>query len=232
MNYATAMNPKSKLLLVEDDPVLGKGLKINFESEGFDVHWERDLKGASLFLTQAKLDLVILDLGLPDGSGLTLCKSMRDGGNGTPVLILTAKTDEDSVVDGLQAGANDYMKKPFGNKELLARVKNILKQKEKSEKQARFENLVMNLDQRKVHYEDREIVMNRREFDILLHFVKNSGSVVTRESLLAKLDKDGEIFDRTIDSHVSHVRARLRKANVTDLVISSVYGVGYRLEKA
>jgi len=223
------MNPR--ILLVEDDPVLGKGLKLNLELEGFAVDWLEDLRSATAAYGDGKFDLTIMDLGLPDGSGLELCRSIRARNSQAPILILTAKTDEDSVVEGLNAGANDYVKKPFSQKELLARIQSLLRQKRTNDQTAQYGKLTMNLDQRKVRYGDREIAVNRREFDILLHFVRNAEAVVTRESLLSKLDKDGEIFDRTIDSHVSHVRSRLRKAGASDIQINSVYGVGYRLEK-
>lgn len=227
----TSHETPARILLVEDDPILGKGLKLNLELEGFAVEWRENLRAALALYRDAKPDLVVLDLGLPDGSGLELCRTIRGEESTLPVLILTAKTDEDSVVEGLNAGANDYVKKPFSQKELLARIQSLLRRKKTTEQVAQYGKLTMNVDQRKVRYSDREIAVNRREFDILLHFVRNAEAVVTRESLLSRLDRDGEIFDRTIDSHVSHVRSRLRKAGVTEIQINSVYGVGYRLEK-
>jgi two-component system OmpR family response regulator len=117
------------ILLVEDDPVLGRGLSVNLELEGYKVSWMRDLKSALQFKDENKFDLAILDLGLPDGSGLDFLKDLRKQDFQKPVLILTAKTDEDSVVVGLQDGANDYIRKPFGNKELLARIKTALRER-------------------------------------------------------------------------------------------------------
>lgn len=219
------------ILLVEDDPVLGRGLSVNLELEDYRVLWVKDLKSATRTNGQEKLDLVILDLGLPDGSGLTFLSEIRAKGSRLPVLILTAQTDEDSVVEGLQKGANDYIRKPFGNKELLARIKNVLKEPQNREAQVRFGSLVVLFEKRQVFYNESEIELNRREFDILCYFLQHAETVVTRDVLLQILDKEGEIFDRTIDSHVSHLRARLRQAGVKSIQISSVYGVGYRLEK-
>jgi two-component system OmpR family response regulator len=135
-------------------------------------------------------------------------------------------------VEGLQSGANDYVRKPFGNKELLARVKTVLRDPVPGTPQIRYGDLVVLSEKRKIVYGEKEVDLNRREFDILSYFIDHAESVVTRDALLQMLDKDREIYDRTIDSHVSHVRSRLKQAGITSVQISSVYGVGYRLEKA
>ena len=221
----------NEVLLVEDDPVLGRGLSVNLEAEGYRVQWVRDLKSASEACAVRAPELLILDLNLPDGNGISLLKSLRKVGSKIPVIILTAKTDEDSVVEGLSSGANDYVRKPFGNKELLARIKTALRDPQSQAPQVRFGDLSVAAEKRKIFFGEKEIDLNRREYDILFYFITHSEAVVTRESLMTTLDKDREIFDRTIDSHVSHVRSRLRHAGVTAVQISSVYGVGYRLEK-
>jgi DNA-binding response OmpR family regulator len=222
----------SNILLVEDDPVLGRGLNVNLESEGYQIRWARNLKDAAQASAEQKPDLVVLDLGLPDGSGLSFLKDLRQAGSMIPVIILTAKTDEDTVVEGLQLGANDYVRKPFGDRELLARIKTALREPQSRDRQLRFGDLLLLLDRRQLVASGQEVDLSPREFDLLVHFVQNAGKVVSREALLRVFDKDGEIFDRTVDSHVSHVRTRLRKAGVNSVQISSVYGVGYRLEKS
>jgi len=222
----------STLLLVEDDPVLGRGLILNLENEGYQIHWAKSLKDAAQSAAESRPDLVILDLGLPDGSGLSFLKDLRQSGSMVPVIILTAKTDEDTVVEGLQLGANDYVRKPFGDRELLARIKTALREPQSRDRQLRFGDLLLLLDRRQLVASGQEVDLSPREFDLLVHFVQNAGKVVSREALLRVFDKDGEIFDRTVDSHVSHVRTRLRKAGVSSVQISSVYGVGYRLEKS
>ena len=224
-----------QILLVEDDPVIGRGLSVSLELEGYRVCWVRDLKSAREQRERFHFNFVLLDLGLPDGSGLSLLREIRASHSPEdarlPVLVLTAKTQEDSVVEGLQAGANDYVRKPFGNKELLARVRTALRGPQAQGPQLRYEDLVLIPEQRKAKYRDVELDLSRREFDLLSYLVLHAESVVTREAVLQALDKDSEIFDRTIDSHVSHVRSRLRRAGAQTLQISSVYGVGYRLEK-
>ncbi|OFZ83296.1 MAG: hypothetical protein A2583_09225 [Bdellovibrionales bacterium RIFOXYD1_FULL_53_11] len=229
----------SNLLLIEDDPILGRGLVVFLELEGFGVDWSHDLKSAAIACQNKNIDLMLLDLNLPDGNGLDFLKMLRGGSmpglagaqTDTPVLILTAKTDENAVVAGLQAGANDYIRKPFGNKELLARIKTALKETQNPGSQIQYGDIHVLLDQRRVIFNDREIEFNPREFDIFSYFVRNSEKVIKRETLIAAINRDGDIFDRTIDSHISHVRNRLRKAGIKTIRISSVYGIGYRLEK-
>jgi DNA-binding response OmpR family regulator len=220
-----------EILLVEDDPVLGRGLSVNLEHEGYKVHWAPSLQSAAEINRRVHLSLILLDLGLPDGSGLDFLRDLRAAGSRIPVLILTAQTDEDSVVEGLQRGANDYVRKPFGDRELLARIKTALREPQARSEQVRFGDLLLLLESRKLMYGSDEVELSPREFDILAHFFLHADKVVSRESLLGSLGKDAELFDRTIDSNISHVRAKLRRAGVKSVQISSVYGVGYRLEK-
>jgi DNA-binding response OmpR family regulator len=221
----------SQLLLVEDDPILGRSLTVYLDLEGYKVEWARDLRSGQVANEKIPFDLVILDVNLPDGSGLDLCQTIRAKGSRVPIIFLTAKTDVDSVVAGFTAGANDYVKKPFGNRELLARIKASLKETTRRDTQMRFGDLLLLIDKRQAFAKEKELDLNRREFDILSVLMMQSEAVVTRDGLLQALDKDGEIFDRTIDSHVSHIRTKLKKAELDTIQISSVYGVGYRLEK-
>ena len=221
----------SNLLVVEDDPILGRSLMVYLELEGYKITWARDIRTALDHEKKLPFDLILLDVNLPDGSGLEFCTSVRAKGSRIPIIILTAKTDEDSVVAGFNAGANDYVKKPFGNRELLARIKAALREPVTRDAQLRFGDLLVLLDKRQAFVQEKEIDFNRREFDILSILVQHSESVVTRETLLTSLDRDGEIFDRTIDSHISHIRSKLKKSGVETIQISSVYGLGYRLEK-
>lgn len=220
-----------KILLVEDDPILGRGLSVNLELEGHSVFWAKTLKSAIDANAQSNFNLVLLDLGLPDGSGLSFCSRLREDGSRIPIIILTAQSDEDSVVEGLSRGANDYVRKPFGVRELMARVKIALGERVIRDKQIRYGDLMLLLDQRKAYFEDVEIELSRREFDLLSFLVHHAEAVVSRDRLIDALGNEAEIFDRTIDSHVSHIRSRLKARGLSSLRISSVYGVGYRLEK-
>ncbi len=220
-----------QILLVEDDPALARGIQVNLELEGYKYLRADSLKAALAFNEKEKIDLVVLDLGLPDGHGFDFLKKVREAGSRLPIIILTAQTDEDTVVEGLQLGANDFMRKPFGTKELLARIKAVLREPVRRERQIRFEDILILIDQRSVKFGEESVELNRREFDILLYLVERADNIVTREALLQIFDKEGEIYDRTIDSHVSHLRSKLKKQGVNSIKISSVYGLGYRLEK-
>lgn len=222
----------AQILLVEDDPALGRGLQVSLELEGYKVHWAQSLQSAKEIFKIETIGFVLLDIGLPDGNGLSFLKEIREAGSNLPVVILTALSDELSVVQGLEAGANDYVRKPFGKLELLARVQAALRAPETKATQMQCEGITVLLDQRRVMNGDVEVEMKRREFDVLTFLVRNFNSVVTRSALVEAFGKDGEIFDRTIDSHVSHLRARLKQASVTSVKINSIYGIGYRLEKA
>jgi two-component system OmpR family response regulator len=220
------------ILLVEDDPGLGKGLKVALELSAYEVTWVESVHEAERALAKVTFDLVLLDLNLPDGSGLRIAKLCQKDQPQLPVIILTASSDEDSVVAGLEAGAGDYVRKPFGNKELLARVKVALRGRgEAQDKVLQYGGVKLVPEKRRVLINDQPVELNRREYDILAHFVAQPESVVTRESLLRVLKKEGEIFDRTIDSHISHLRTRLKQGGAADVQIISIYGVGYRLEK-
>lgn len=217
------------LLLVEDDPVLGKSLSVALKLDGYEVVWAQSVQQAKDLIRQNAFQLAILDLNLPDGSGLFLANILKT--ESVPFLMLTASGDEESVVSGFEAGAVDYVRKPFSNRELKARIQVILKEEAKEEKSLQYAGVSVLRDKRLVKWGEKTVELNRREFDIFCHFVANAENVVTRDSLLKLLDKEGEIFDRTIDSHVSHLRRRLRKAGIDSVQISPVYGVGYRLEK-
>jgi DNA-binding response OmpR family regulator len=223
-------NVVMNILLVEDDPALARGLQLTLEAEGYSIIWAESLRSAFDKNEKEKLGLVILDLGLTDGSGFEFLNKVREAGSRLPIIILTAQSDEDSLVEGLQRGANDYMKKPFSNRELLARIKAVLREPQMRESQTRYGDLLLLHDQRLVKFKDITVEMNRREFDVLFLLVQKVDTIVTREAMMEYIDKEGEIFDRTIDSHVSHLRSRLKAAGVNNIKISSVYGLGYRLE--
>jgi DNA-binding response OmpR family regulator len=221
-----------RLLLVEDDPVLGKGLQVMLELEGYSVQWAHGFREAESWTQTETPDVVLLDLHLPDGDGLDYLKVLRQDGNATPVVILTARTDEDTVVEALHQGANDYIRKPFGNKELLARLETSMRGPAVPVDKMTFDRLMLSTSRRQAFYDGQEVILKRREFDLLLHLMEHAEAVVTRESVLDRFGADGDIFDRTVDSHVSHLRSRLRQAGVQSIRISPVYGIGYRLEHA
>ena len=221
----------ARILLLEDDPILGKSIKLGLELKGYVVDWAKDIKTAKMIHSQGGLDLYLLDWNLPDGKGIDFCVQVREDRLSVPVIFLTALTDEENAVQALASGANDFVRKPAGQAELMARVGRALGEQQVVEPQIRFGDLIVLPKQRKVKYHEAEVELYRREFDILVQLVRKGGSPVTREELLERLSPGDEIFDRTIDSHLSHLRAKLRKANIKDVQVVSVYGLGYKLEK-
>ena len=217
--------------IVEDDPILARALQVNLELESHKVVINANLEAAKKQLGSSALDFVILDLGLPDGSGFSYLEKIKSEFPNIPVIILSAQSDEDSVVKGLTLGANDFVKKPYSYKELSARMNVSMKKPQVKAAETEFAGVKVYEQDRLVKYKDAVIDFNRREFDIFFYLIKNAERIVSRDSLLQFLDKEAEIFDRTIDSHISHLRKNLKKNNVDTLKISSVYGLGYRLEK-
>jgi DNA-binding response OmpR family regulator len=220
----------AKILLLEDDPILGKGLQVHLTTAGYDVVWETQLGKARSSESQGDFDLLLLDVNLPDGSGFDLAKDVRASGSRLPILMLTARSDEDSVVAGFESGANDYIRKPFSNRELLARIQSHLKEPFARDEQIRCGPVLVLIDQRKVMIDGQDMEFNRREFDIFVHLARAPGTVLSREQLITRIDSADNILDRTIDSHFSHIRSKLKKKNVQNVAIRSVYGVGYTLE--
>ena len=145
--------------------------------------------------------------------------------------MLTSKTDEESVVKGLENGATDYVKKPFSNRELLARIRVVLREKKAKDTITVYGPIRVNQEKREIVIDGKELKLDRRQYDILQLFVVNAERVLTRERIIENLDAGEEISDRTIDSHVSHIRKIFRQHKVEEIKISSIYGVGYRLEQ-
>lgn len=220
----------AKILLVEDDPILGKGLMLHMQTSGHGVVWAKTLVEARTNEKAEPFDLILLDVNLPDGSGFDLCREFRKAGSRLPILMLTARTDEDSVVGGFESGANDYIRKPFSNRELMARIQTHLKEAVQQDDRIRQGPVLVLLNQRKVIIDGQDLDFNRREFDIFALLVRSPGAVLTREQVLNSINGSEEILDRTIDSHFSHIRAKLKKKGIQNVGIRSVYGVGYTLE--
>jgi DNA-binding response OmpR family regulator len=171
-----------------------------------------------------------LDIQLPDGNGRDLCQEIRKQNDLIPILMITAKRDEESAVQCLQAGADDYIRKPYGSQELVARMVRLLERKKKLGNSLLFHSLKMDLQQRLAWAGQQPLNLGKREFDILALLVRRSREAVTRNEILDSLGEEAELYDRTIDSHLSHLRKKLKDAGATDVQISPIYGIGYRLD--
>jgi DNA-binding response OmpR family regulator len=175
-------------------------------------------------------DLICLDIGLPDGSGLELCEKLRATGDDTPVLFLSARTDEATVVKAISGGGDDYLRKPFGLEELKVRMNKILRRFSPPTSVITIGALVIDPTKRMVTFMDQIINLGRKELEILTLLAKKAGDIVTRENILNAIYESADLYDRTVDSHMSHLRKKLKAATGTSIQISSVYGLGYRLD--
>lgn len=219
-----------KVLLVEDNLTVAKSVELALRPEGFTVTVAPDVASARP-LAAAEFDVILLDLMLPDGSGLDLCAEIRLKQPDVPILMITAKLDEDSAVQGLAQGADDYIRKPFGKRELLARIRKCLGEKVPAAKTLRFEDLELNLGTREASVSGKAVDLRPKEFLVLSVLVQKGGELASREDMLRLIDTEGELYDRTLDSHVSRIRSALRKAGVKHLELATVHGAGYRLKK-
>lgn len=219
-----------QVLLVEDDPILGKSIKNTLELECFEVKWSQSVEGTKTLVESTEFQCMLLDIGLPDGNGISLCKVLRSEFQRVPIIFLTAQTDEESLLKAFEAGGTDFLRKPFSQRELLARIKAHTRDVSGTKSNATYRDLKIDLDKREVIFNGKLIEFNNTELQILYFLSTNAEKIVTRDRLMEFLGKANEIFDRTIDSHISHIRKQLKTHNVTAIQIKSVYGVGYKLE--
>jgi len=218
-----------RLLLVEDDAMLGRAVLTGLKREGYDVDWMSAGTSAQHCLETDEYDLMILDLGLPDIDGKTLLGQLRKQGNHTPVIILTARDSIEDRVGGLDAGADDYMIKPFDQDELMARVRALLRRRSGRATQViHYRDITLYPEAMKAEYQSQPVDLSRREFTLLSELLNNTGRVLTREQLeRAIYDWGQDVASNAVEVHVHH----LRKKFFNDL-IRTIRGVGYMIEKA
>ena len=220
----------SKILIIEDDPQITKILKLNLKLSGYETENATTFQEAWSKINSEHFDLLLMDIGLPDGSGLDLCQRVREAGNEVPIVFLSARTDEATVVKGIKNGADDYLRKPFGLEELKVRVSKFVKRIAPHMQTIKFGELTIDPAKRVVTLMGEMISLGRKELDILILLARRSGDIVTRENILSTLYDNADLYDRTVDSHMSHLRKKIRDIAGQSLQISSVYGLGYRLE--
>ena len=203
---------------------------MNLRFGGFDVDGVDCIQHAWEHVSKNSYDLILLDIGLPDGSGLDLCQRIRNAGHAMPILFLSARTDEETVVKGMNLGADDYIRKPFGTEELKARMNKLLKRNVSAPMTLKAGLLTLDPIKRSAKCGSHTMTLSRREFDLLCLLARKKDETLTREFIIEHLSGDGDSFDRTIDSHMSHLRKKLREVAGESIRIVPVYGVGYRLE--
>ena len=224
----------TQVLLAEDDPAIAEPLARALGREGYEVIVQGTGQGA--IDTAPGVDMVILDLGLPDMDGLDVARWIRQHGLTTPVLVLTARADEVDLVVGLDAGADDYVTKPFRLAELLARVRALLRRSHSDgseEDDVSAQDVRLDLAAHRAFQSDRELHLTAKEFELLRVLVRDAGSVVPRDALMREVwDSDPTGSTKTLDMHVSWLRRKLGDDANSPRYISTVRGMGFRFETA
>lgn len=234
------MKPNARVLLVEDEASIADNINYALNAASFEVLWARSgMEALDLFKQQA-IDLVILDIGLPDIDGFEVCRQIRETSQ-VPLLFLTARSDEIDRVVGLEMGADDYICKPFSPRELVARVKTNLRRYQlfpssvvvpsSATTPSQNENLVLNEEYRSVHFFGQLLDVTRYEFGILQVMHKHPKRVYSREELLEKVwHEPDNSMDRVVDTHIKTLRAKLKEIDGQKEVIKTHRGIGYSLE--
>ena len=222
----------ARVLLVEDDEAIGVPLTRTLESQGYEVQWAPDGGEALNAAKRFPPELVILDLGLPDADGVDVCRALRSSLPDAGIIILTARHDEVDVVVGLEAGANDYITKPFRLAELLARMRVQLRGNATDVEELRVGDVLVDVGARRVFVGNAELELRPREFDLLVLFASEPGHVLTRERIMTEVwDEHWFGSTKTLDVHVSALRRKLaREPSEERPVITGLRGVGYRLD--
>ncbi len=221
----------TRVLLAEDDQSISEPLARALRREGYDVDVEADGPGALQAATRGEADVVVLDLGLPGMDGLDVCRRMRAEGQGTPILILTARADEVDTVVGLDAGADDYVTKPFRLAELLARVRALLR-RGPSDAASSAHGIRIDIESRRAWVGDRQLTLTVKEFDLLRVLLRDAGKVVTRDQLMREVwGTPWWGSTKTLDMHVSWLRRKLGDDATCPRYVTTVRGVGFRFER-
>lgn len=215
-----------EILLVEDNEILAKGIIYSLEQEKFEVIHKTNVKETIKFLEREKTKLIILDISLPDGNGFDLYeKNIKD--KNIPTIFLTAKDDEDDIVKGLEAGAEDYITKPFSIRELIARINKILLRNKKNSI-IKVKDIEFDIDKMVVYRDGKEINLTSLELKILNLLFMNLNKVVTRNYIIKKIWEwtGNDVNDNTVTVYLKRIREKL----VTDIIIT-IKGIGYRIDE-
>ena len=224
-----------KILIIEDEPDIRKTLEYNISREGYKVVCASSLSKGKEQINSSDFSLILLDLMLPDGSGLDLCREIKSDKDksSTPIIILTAKDDEVDKVVGFELGADDYVTKPFSVRELILRIKAVLKRgaekNETLEVQRQFGELIMDIDSHEVFVNNEQIILTALEFRLLRQLVDRRGRVQSRDQLLSDVwGYSSEVTTRTVDTHIKRLREKL---GTMGKYVQTIRGVGYKFSR-
>jgi len=220
------------ILFVEDDTTIAMGVEYSLKQDGFQVSLAYRLVEARDLLKRQPFDLVLLDLGLPDGSGFEMCKEIRAAGD-TPIVILSARDEETSIVLGLDLGADEYITKPFRLRELIARMKAVLRRRgpvEAGDRTLACKDVTVFTQKAKVYKNGREVLLTALEYQLLLILILNQGRVLTRSQILSQIWDVDENFvnDNTLTVYIKRLREKLEDDPQNPALIKTVRGLGYK----
>jgi len=219
-----------KILLIEDDEKISSLVKELLEEENYVVDQEFDGESGFFKALEEPYNLILLDIMLPKMNGFKVCSKLRSVGNQTPILMLTAKSGEYDLEEGLDTGADDYLKKPFSSVELKARVRALLRRNKNKGSVLIDEDLKIDIEARSVTFKDKEIDLSEREFDLLANLIENTGTVISKQELLEEVwdnlyPKEEEL--NNVEVYIGYLRKKLKPYKV-DEKIKTVRGFGYR----
>jgi len=224
----------TRILVVEDEPTIATGLRDDLELEGFVVDVADDGAAALHRILEGKFDLVLLDLMLPGMDGFAVCREARLKGDRTPIIMLTAKGQEVDKVVGLELGADDYVTKPFSRRELLARIKAVLRRGREDPRSGeiyRFADITVDIGRCEVMRRGKKIDLTAVEFKLLRVFLEHRGRVMSIDELLREVwGRDAVLTDRVVYTHVNHLRNKLEENPQKPRFLIGLRGIGYRFD--
>lgn len=228
------------VLIIEDDKDISDLISIHLKDNNFEVVTAFDGKQGLVNATNNNYSLIVLDLMLPELDGMEVCKQLRINKVNTPILILTSRAEEFDKVLGLELGADDYLTKPFSIREMVARVKAIIRRheitrersKEDEDQELHFNNLYVNIEKRKVIVRNQPVDLSPKEFDLLVFLASKAGKTFSREQLLNQIwGVEFEGFEHTVNSHINRLRSKIEQDLNHPEFILTTWGVGYRFKE-
>ena len=221
-----------KILIVEDNELIATGIKDRLNNEGFLVDSSNNIKEAMQLLTSNKYNLILLDIVLPDGNGINFYKTIKELSNHTAVIFLTAKDTEDDIVRGLELGADDYIVKPFRTRELISRIRNVLR-RSKNISTIQIGNIQFDRINNVIYKENNIVELTALEYKIFCILVDNLGKLVTREYLLGRIWDISANFvnDNTLTVYMKRLREKIEDDPNNPKIIKTIRGIGYKVDK-